>query len=163
MENPYLQILLKLNEAGIRYLVVGGVAVNLLGRRRFTGDIDLVLALNSDNLERMTSLMHELDYVERLPVPLSSLADSQKVQTWIKEKGMTAYSFLSNSPSHVNIDILAAASLDFETYENRKVTVDLEGGMKIPVVALQDLIAMKREADRPIDRQDIEMLLDLLT
>jgi len=36
--NPYRELFRAMNNAGIRYLVVGGVAVNLHGYSRFTGD-----------------------------------------------------------------------------------------------------------------------------
>src|SRR5687768_16540787 len=39
MNNPYRDIFEAMNKAGIRYLVVGGVAVNLHGYSRFTGDL----------------------------------------------------------------------------------------------------------------------------
>ena len=68
--NPYRELFTALNDAEIRYLIVGGVAVNLHGYRRFTGDIDIVLALDPENLEKVTTLMHNFGYIERLPIML---------------------------------------------------------------------------------------------
>ena len=39
-----------LNEAGVRYLVAGGVAVNIHGYQRVTVDLDLVIQLDGDNM-----------------------------------------------------------------------------------------------------------------
>ncbi len=39
-----------LNKAKVRYLVVGGVAVNIYGHPRFTGDIDILLLLESEQM-----------------------------------------------------------------------------------------------------------------
>jgi predicted nucleotidyltransferase len=160
MINPYREILQALQDAGVRYLVIGGVAVNLHGYRRFTGDIDILLALEAENLEKMTALMHQMGYVERLPMQLRSLSDHAQVEKWIAEKGMTAYSFLSNDQRRINIDVLAGASLRFEDFDSRKVTIDLEKGLKVPVIAFDDLLAMKREAGRKEDTADVRNLLE---
>jgi hypothetical protein len=42
-----------LGQAQARYLVVGGVAVVLHGHPRFTADLDLVVALDPDNVRRV--------------------------------------------------------------------------------------------------------------
>ena len=159
-DNPYRQIFQALSDAEIRYLVVGGVAVNLHGYRRFTGDIDILLALDEKNLEKMTTLMHEMGYVERLPVALKSLSDRRQVERWVEEKGMTAYSFLSGDQSRINIDILADASLRYSDFASRMVVVDMEEGLHVPVIALDDLLAMKREAGRDQDIVDVKKLLE---
>ena len=159
-DNPYRQIFQALSDAEIRYLVVGGVAVNLHGYRRFTGDIDILLALDEKNLEKMTTLMHEMGYVERLPVALKSLSDRRQVERWVEKKGMTAYSFLSGDQSRINIDILADASLRYSDFASRMVVVDMEEGLHVPVIALDDLLAMKREAGRDQDIVDVKKLLE---
>lgn len=65
--NPYRAIFQALNDANIRYLVVGGVAVNLHGYSRYTGDLDIVMTLDAENLARMDKLMQEKGYVQRPP------------------------------------------------------------------------------------------------
>ena len=48
-----------LNSAGVRYLIVGGLAVNAHGYVRLTRDIDIVLALDEANAARgVTSLIN---------------------------------------------------------------------------------------------------------
>lgn len=39
----------ELNKTNVKYLVIGGVAVNLHGYVRFTGDLDLLLLLSKEN------------------------------------------------------------------------------------------------------------------
>ena len=55
----YLAIFRRLNEAGVRYAVAGGMAVNLHGIPRMTYDIDLVLRLDDRNLAAFVDLMTE--------------------------------------------------------------------------------------------------------
>ena len=74
---------------------------------------------------------------------------------------MTAYTFLSNKRERIDMDILAGESLRFDELEGRKVMLDLEEGLKVPVIAVSDLIAMKQVANREKDIQDVQMLLEL--
>jgi len=43
-----------LQRTGVRYVVVGGVAVNLHGYQRFTKDVDLVIELVADRALRLS-------------------------------------------------------------------------------------------------------------
>ena len=88
--NLYKKVFTKLEEAKIKYLIVGGVAVNMYGYSRFTGDVDILLALNPTNLQRMDKLMHDLGYVERLPINIKELGDKDKLEEFIKKKALKA-------------------------------------------------------------------------
>ncbi|MBI4975417.1 hypothetical protein HZC20_01950 [Candidatus Peregrinibacteria bacterium] len=70
----------ELNAEKIKYLVVGGVAVNLYGYARFTGNIDILLLLEKENLLKMAKVMNKLGYIERLPVSIMSLVDRKQVK-----------------------------------------------------------------------------------
>lgn len=158
--NPFRDLFKAMNDAGIRYLIVGGVAVNLHGHRRYTGDVDILLTLDPDNLEKMTNLMHAMKYAERLPVQLQELSDPAKIKRFLEEKGMTAYTFLSDARERIDVDVLAAASLDFAEYDQRKILIDIDN-VQVPVVSIDDLIAFKKEANRAKDIEDVRMLLEL--
>ncbi len=51
-----------LNSAGVRYLVAGGFAVNAHGYLRFTKDVDFVLQLAPDNIQRAFTALGDLGY-----------------------------------------------------------------------------------------------------
>lgn len=158
--NPYKKVFSELEKAGVHYLVVGGVAVNLYGYNRFTGDIDILLTLDAANLSKMEKLMKKLGYVERLPVQLHELRDEKKVKKWLKEKGMTAYTFISAKKPQLDIDILAGYSLDFKKFYKKRTTMEA-WGIRLPVIALSDLIMMKKKAGRDKDLLDLKALLEL--
>lgn len=72
--NPYAEIFSVFQEAKIKYLLVGGVAVNLYGYSRFTGDIDILAeeSLKFDKLYKdrsrikvcdITVLVVSIDYL----------------------------------------------------------------------------------------------------
>lgn len=74
---------------------------------------------------------------------------------------MTAYTFLSDKKERIDVDILASLSLAFDQYDQRKVMLDIDEEIQVPVVSINDLIAFKREANRTKDIEDIKMLLEL--
>lgn len=51
----YLDIFRGLQEEGVRYLVVGGLAMNLHGIPRMTADVDLYVDLEKANASRFLS------------------------------------------------------------------------------------------------------------
>lgn len=158
--NPYKKIFTALNKNRIKYLAIGGVAVNLYGYSRLTNDIDILLALDGNNLQRMQKVMKQLGYVQRLPIELYDLSDKKKVKNWIKEKGMTAYTFISDNKPQLDLDIVVSHSLNFEKYYKKRKTIEV-WGMRLAVVSINDLIAMKKEAGRDKDLLDLKILLEL--
>lgn len=149
-----------LNKSKIKYLVVGGVAVNIHGYLRFTGDIDILLLLEEKNLEKMDKTMKKLKYQERLPVTITDLKNHAQVRKWIKEKNMTAYSYSPPVDNPLIIDILAEESLKFEKYAKNKIRKKFQNTV-IPIVSIDDLIYMKKKANREKDIQDLENLIQL--
>ena len=158
--NPYQSLFKALNDAAIRYLVVGGVAVNLHGYRRFTGDVDVLMALDPRNLEKVAVLMEKLGFIQRLPVDVRQLSDSIQVQKWLTEKGLTAYTFIDSKDPASSVDILAGESLHFDEYNEHKATIQA-WDIPIPVISIDDLISMKQRANRQKDIEDIAALLEL--
>jgi len=158
--NPYREIFEELNNAKIQYLVVGGVAVNLHGYSRFTGDVDILLALTIENLDRMAALMERLGYNPRLPVDVQTLAEEEQVRRWMEEKGMTAYSYIHPKMPQFSIDILTGDSFKFFDFDARKILLELQD-LSVPVIAIDDLLEMKKQANRQKDIEDIAALLEL--
>lgn len=150
-----------LNEAGVRYLVVGGLAVVAHGHARFTGDIDLVLDLDPANARRAVSVFESLDYRPRAPVPFVDFADAGKRADWVASKGLTVFS--ASSPRHAatEIDLFVENPFDFAEAWARAVRFEVAPGIEAPFVGLADLLAMKRRAGRTIDLDDVRILEDL--
>ncbi len=66
-------IIRALDQAEIRYLMVGGLAVVAHGYVRFTADLDLVLAMEDENLHRSVEVFSSLGFRPRAPVPMNIL------------------------------------------------------------------------------------------
>jgi hypothetical protein len=153
-------LLAALNGADIRYLVVGGVAVVLHGYLRATGDLDLVLDLDMPNIEAAVGLLDRLGYRPRPPVPLHAFADQAQRELWVTEKNLQVFSLWHPRTPGFEVDLFVEPPFEFSEAYARATWAGLSSG-RVPIVAIDDLIAMKRKAGRPRDQEDIEALLAL--
>lgn len=146
-----LALLERLNEAGVQYIIVGGLAVGAWGHVRGTDDLDIVPAPSPDNLKRLAQVLEELE--GRVVVGEGVLKPSA-IKTFLRagDKTLVRTSLgevdvLQGLPQIPRYDVLAPRATDTE----------LEG-IQVKVCSLEDLRAMKRAADRPLDRLDLEAL-----
>ncbi|MBI2636511.1 nucleotidyl transferase AbiEii/AbiGii toxin family protein [Candidatus Peregrinibacteria bacterium] len=158
--NSYGRIFAALNEAGVQYIVVGGVAMNFLGYPRFTGDIDILMALDEPNLKNMTQLMKTMGYVQRVPVNIEELGDEKKVLMLIRDKNLIAFAFINDAEPQFNIDIIVGESLNFDHYREHQQILKVLG-TAVPIVSIDDLIGMKKKSNRKQDAEDVAALLEL--
>jgi hypothetical protein len=64
----YHDVLAALADAEVRFVIVGGVAVNLQGVPRFTSDLDVAVAIDDGSLATAARVLHGLGLRNRLPV-----------------------------------------------------------------------------------------------
>ena len=153
----YFEILEGLYKSKVRYLIADGLAVNLYGVPRVTQDIDIVIAMDRENVLKITSLLKELGYVPRLPVSPDDLANPDKVKDWIENKNLKAFSFYHKNENYKVIDIVLVHPLDFEkSFKNR--TVKRAKDIDIYLASIDDVVKMKEFSGRTQDLSDIEML-----
>jgi hypothetical protein len=143
----------------LRYLVVGGLAVNLHGVPRTTMDLDIIISFDKENIHSLLKAMGELNYVPRVPVDAASLEDPATRRFLIDEKNMKAFSFCHRVETFKVIDIVIAHPLIFNEAESKRNIV-IAKGIEIPFVSIDDLITMKTASGRETDRSDIAMLLE---
>jgi len=146
-----------LQGAGVRYLVVGGVAVVLHGHPRFTADLDLVVALDPGNARAAIEALAGLGYRPRAPVNGALFADPEARRSWIAEKGLTVFSLWSPEHPATEVDLFVQEPFPFEPAWSRALVADL-GTVQVPVASLEDLVALKRAAGRPKDLEDVRAL-----
>lgn len=150
-----------LNNAGVKYLVVGGLAVVAHGYLRFTADIDLMVELDPTNAANAIRVFKAMGYTPRAPVPIEDFSDPQKRHIWTKEKGMKVLSLFSPDRPDTEIDLFVDEPLNFHQAIANAVLFELADDIALPVCSLADLIKLKRIAGRPQDLLDIQKLTEL--
>jgi len=147
-----------LNEAGIRYLIAGGLAVNAHGYPRLTRDIDLVLALDSDNILRAFEALKNVDYLPVVPVTALQFADAATRKQWIEEKGTKVLGFFSDGHRETPLGVFVYEPFDFDVEFATSFKDELRPGLEVRFVSIPTLIDMKEVANRPKDIDDIQHL-----
>lgn len=150
-------LLQSLSEEHVRYVLVGGLAVQLHGFLRATFDIDLVLAMDNENLGRFIDVAKRYGLTPGIPVPIDSLKDAEQIDRWHREKGMLSFSLREPQTGGGVVDVLVRPDITFERLAANAVAGDLFGS-KVAIASVDDLLAMKRFADRPKDRIDVVAL-----
>lgn len=146
-----------LEDANVRYLVAGGLAVNAHGYLRFTKDVDFVVQLLPDNIERAFGALSARGYKPVVPITAVQFANAQQRETWIRDKGMQVLQFWSDEHRETPIDMFVHEPFDFEQEYARALVKPL-GRIMVRFVAIPTLIRMKEAAGRAQDMIDIEHL-----
>ena len=150
-----------LSEARVDYVLVGGLAVQLHGYMRSTFDIDLVLAMNDENLCRFIEVAKRLEMKPVIPVDIDALRDSWQIEQWHREKGMLAFALRELRAGGNVIDVLVRPEISYERLLEDAVAAELSGNT-VRIASIDHLVLMKRAANRPKDRLDIEALEKIL-
>jgi hypothetical protein len=145
-----------LQATGVRYVVVGGVAVNLHGYQRFTKDIDLVVELVPDQALKALEALQNLGYKPTVPVKLSDFADPIIREGWVRDKGMMVFQMYSDQ-TRMSIDIFVQYPVDFEELWSHGTKIDLPE-TSLRIASIDHLVLMKRQAGRAQDLLDVEKL-----
>jgi hypothetical protein len=150
----FKNLFLALNEESVKYLVGGGVAVNLYGIERATANIDIVLKVDEKNLSKFVKVAKKLGLKPKLSLPLDDLIDEEKRRSWAVDKNMVVFSLYDARNPFFLLDIFVEEPFNFdEVYEERK-EIEFENTV-IPLVPIKALIAMKEKSDRPQDKADV--------
>lgn len=140
-----------LRDAGVRYAVVGGYAVALHGAVRGTIDIDLALPWSSRDLEAAEAALTGIGLVSRLPLTAHEVHAFR--DEYVSERDLVAWTFYNPEDPSEQVDLVIA----YDLAGKRTTTVDLPDG-PVQVLAIDDLIDMKRASGRPQDLEDARAL-----
>jgi hypothetical protein len=155
--NLFEKLFRALNDRDVQYVIVGGVAVNLYGIERATGDVDLMVNLETQNLTRFIETANELNLVPRIPVELDKLLDPSARQTWHREKGMVAFSLYDSENSWFQVDVLIHEPIPFSEAHEKREQMNF-GDTIVSVAPIDVLISMKENTGRPQDEADVVYL-----
>lgn len=146
-----------LADADVDYVLVGGLAVALHGYQRVTMDVDVVLAMEENNLQRFIAGARATGLRPVMPVDIESLANLELLQQWHREKGMLAFGLHHPAGMATVIDVLITPTVPYAELRRDAVIIDV-GPLKIPVASIDHLIAMKTGTGRSKDQIDIDEL-----
>lgn len=144
-----------LAEHGVDYLVIGGVAAQVHGRRRTTKDLDVTPAPDPENFKQLAAALVAL---EAHPVELGSSAPPPTAEQLSVAPVVPPLS-TRHGELHILNEVPGAAAYD--GMRTRALRADLDG-IVVQIVGVDDLIRMKQATGRPGDLEDVEALMTVL-
>jgi predicted nucleotidyltransferase len=145
------ELLERLVAADVRFILVGGLAVNAWGYLRATQDLDIVPDPEPANLERLAALLEGLG--GKVEVDGGRLAPSA-IRTFLKAGDRT---LVSTDAGHVDVLQGLPQVPSFAHLVADATSIDLDG-MVVEICSLDALKAMKRASERARDRDDLDAL-----
>jgi hypothetical protein len=148
-------LLEQLAAAEVDYIVIGGVAVGFHGYVRATKDLDVVPAPGRQNLERLATLLRTLDAeldgagdfdAGELPDPLDPDVLGQG-GNWVLQTRLGRFDLMQWQGERELWEMLSPAAVE----------VDLDGVL-VKIAGYEDLVALKEQAGRPGDLEDLDRL-----
>lgn len=157
----YHDALRALVEARARFVVVGGVAVNLQGVPRPTADLDIAADLGLENVLAVARAFSSIGLRPRLPEPPEKLADPATVRDWVEQRNLKAYTFQDPNNPLRNADVLVTSPIPYPELESTADTVEALG-LRIRIASIPALLRMKEHAGREQDLADADALRRIL-
>src|SRR5438128_9289246 len=147
-----------LNAAEVEYLIVDGLAVNAHGFVRLTRDVDLVLQFDPGNVSKGLNALLDIGYQMSIPTNPEDFAKPEMREDWRHDKGMITLKLWSDEHQRTPVDIFVYEPFDFAREYATATTLEVSPGVVAPLVSLETLLKMKRDAGRAQDLIDIEEL-----
>jgi hypothetical protein len=138
---------------GVRFILIGGLAVGVHGAVRATRDMDIVPDPERANLERLAAVLRAIE-AQQIGVD-TELLPHQPTDA----DGLTAGGSFQLATVHGELDILQESGVipSYEALAEDAVEIEWRGNAVL-VCSLERLKQMKRAAGRSLDLLDLEAL-----
>jgi len=133
-------------EHDVRYITIGGFAVNIYGYSRNTGDLDILIDDTLDNRRNLRKAFIDI-----------GIGDFETLETMDFIPGWTDFSLNFG----LRLDIMTTVKgLEDKSFQELfdKATIVLLGGVEVKFIDYDSLILAKKASNRPKDQLDIEEL-----
>lgn len=143
LDKDFKEFIALLNENNVRYLVVGGYAVAFHGHPRYTKDLDVWIAVDSENAEKISDVVRKFGFVS---MGLES-SDFLEPDSFVQ---------LGYPPHRIDI-IMGCEGLTFSECYSKKQSIEIDG-LEIFFLDLESLLRNKESVGRPQDLADVSIL-----
>ena len=147
------EILRRLVDADVRFVIIGGIAAQAHGSPSLTADIDIVPSWDRENLAKIARILRNTAAVRHgLPIDAPPMPP-------LDARTLLGGAVFTLNSRFGRFDLLANPDpgLDYASLRWNAIRVELFG-VEVLAAGLDDLIAMKRAAGRPKDRVELEIL-----
>ena len=143
----FLDYLNLLNKHEVEYVLVGGMAVNIHGYRRTTGDMGLFVNPTKENHSKLKKVHYEFGM---------HMGEMGLLENFLNTNKYDVFTF-GVTPIQIDLMTLCKGVTFQEAYSNA-IKAKVDDGVKISVVDYRELILTKKASNRLRDQADIEEL-----
>lgn len=144
--DTFNEVLEAFNKAGVRYIVVGGYAINFHGYERNTSDLDLWVEPSEENKLRILEALNRLDYSLEEVKPIEGFDFTKPFLFRIGEK-----------PNDVEVFNFISGVLYSEADKN-KILFSMPDEPEVFFISIRDLVVNKLSTGRQKDKIDVDEL-----
>jgi len=151
----YEEVLRGFQKEKVKYILVGGMAFNLLGGYRNTLDMDILVEMSDENIRKIVKILKKEGYKVKQPINPLLLADKKTRESWITDKHMKAFNFYKGDKSFEEVDIIIDSPVNFNEAKKDILKIKV-GSLTVPVISIKNFIRMKKKSGRDKDLIDIK-------
>ena len=151
------ELLKALADAGVEFVVVGGLAAIAHGMDRSTKDLDIVAKMTVENMARLLGALEGYQ-------PRHLLRKDLGVITVESAERLADFNYILVETRLGRLDVIARVEPVGGFDEIDRIALELLPGRTVAVISLEQLIEIKKATGRPRDTHDareLEALLEL--
>jgi hypothetical protein len=143
LPNDFKEFLILLNANNVEYLLIGGYAVSFYGYPRATADMDIWIAMNPSNADKVVNVLKKFGFNDPDLLPEVFLKEKQIIRMGIPP---------------VRIELATTISgVNFKDCYAQRVVAEIDG-VQTSLISLPHLKANKNASGRHQDIADLEHL-----
>lgn len=144
--DKFLKLVQGLNEREIKYCIVGGLALNLLGISRYTEDIDIFISSDRENIYKLINFLREFFKDEVLEELTVSSFERYPVIRYGTQDGF-----------YIDLITALGEEINWKTIERNLQEVMLEN-ITIPIPTLEYMIKLKEGASLFREKDKVDLI-----
>ncbi len=143
LSNDLREFIRLLTTNNVKYVIVGAWALAFHGRPRYTGDLDIFVARDTDNVDKLLAVLDDFGFSGAGISRDDLLQPDYVIQ-------------LGRAPNRIDL-LTGISGVSFDEAWLRRESGDISG-TAVNFLSRDLLIKNKRAANRPKDRADVEVL-----
>ena len=144
--DPIVAVQKCMKEIGCDWMIIGGVAASIIGKPRFTADVDILILIDICDIANVIKIGKQKGISPRI----------KDAELFARKNRVL---LLLHKASGINIDI-SLGLLPFEKEALARSTCRRIAGIRIKLPTAEDLIVFKAVAHRPQDMLDIREITE---
>ena len=143
LSSDMIELLRLFESHAVRYLLVGGYAVNYYGYLRLTQDIDFLVMPSEENAKKIMQVLEEFGF-----------GGAGIQEEYFRREGTAVH--LGVEPNRIDLLTGLKGIPNSRLFEQGRRAVI--GGVELDIIDFEDLLQVKRKSNRARDRADAEEL-----